>query len=146
MAELEGTWSAYLPVSPMAACEAVLDVAGYPKWWSRTVATAGSRGVNGKAMVGSRIEVRMEKVSYEYEVRKIETGRRIDLDCVGGAYRGKAWWTFAAEGTGTRATYAIAHDPAGLLSRLTGNAADARAAYGKAVASSLERLAANLAG
>lgn len=146
MAELEGTWSAYLPVSPMAACEAVLNVAGYPKWWSRTVTTSLSRGVNGKAIVGSRIDLKLEKASFDYEVKKIETGRRIDLECVGGAFRGRASWTFVTEGTGSRATYAVAHEPAGLMSRLLGKAADVSALYGKVISSSLERLAANLAG
>lgn len=146
MAELEGTYSGYLPVSPKTACEAVLNVAEYPTWWSRSVTTTLRNGVNGKALVGSRLEVKLDRITFDYEVKRLETGRRIDLECVGGSYRGTASWTFEAEGNGTRVTYRIALTPHGLLMKALGRTVDAGALHERVIGSSLERLAAKLAG
>ena len=145
MADLEGTYSAFLPVSPKAATEAVLDVAGYPKWWSRSVTTSVKKGTGGKAAVGSIIEVKLEKVSFEYEVKKIEPGKKIEMECVGGSYRGPASWTFAPEKKGTRVTYHVALDASGMMVRMMGKAVDVGAIHEKILTGSLERLAENLA-
>lgn len=146
MADLEGTYSGYLPVSPKTACEAVVNVADYPRWWSRSVVTTLTKGVNGKAMVGSRLEVKLEKITFDYEVKKLEMGKRIDLDCVGGSYRGTAAWTFEPEGNGTRVSYRVSLRPHGLLMKALGRTVDAGAIHERVIVSSLERLAANLAG
>jgi len=145
MADLEGTYSAFLPVPPKAAMEAVLDVAGYPKWWSRSVTTSLKKGTGGKAAVGSLIEVKLEKVSFEYEVKKIEPGKKIEMECVGGSYRGPASWTFTPEKKGTRVTYTVKHDASGMVVRMLGKAVDVSSIHEKILTGSLERLAQNLA-
>lgn len=146
MADLEGKYSAYLPVAPKAACEAILKIAEYPRWWPRTVATSLAKGVNGKAMVGSRIGIRIEKTSFDYEVKRIDTGHRIEFECIGGPFRGNASWTFASEGNGTLATFEMALNVAGLMARLLGKPADIGQVHERVITSSLHRLAANLAG
>lgn len=146
MSDLEGTYSAYLPVAPKAACEAVLNVADYPKWWSRSVTTKLGKGVNGKAVVGSIIEVKLDKATFEYEVKKIDMGKTVEMDCVGGSYRGKATWKFATEKKGTRVTHDVALNAHGLLVKALGKAVDVGAILEKVINGSLERLAANLAG
>lgn len=146
MADLEGSYTAYLPVTPKGACEAVLNVAEYPKWWSRSVTTKLSKGVNGKAMVGSIIEVKLDKATFEYEVKKIDMGKSVEMDCVGGSYRGKATWKFTPEKKGTRVTHDVTLNAHGLLVKALGKAVDVGAILGKVISSSLERLAANLAG
>ena len=145
MADLEGSYSAFLPVSPKAATEAILDVGSYPKWWSRSVKTSLAKGAGGKASVGSLIEVKLEKVSFEYEVKKIEPGKKIELACVGGSYRGPASWTFAPEKKGTRVTYHVSLDAAGMMVKMMGKAVDVGAIHEKILTGSLERLAENLA-
>jgi hypothetical protein len=146
MSDLEGSWSAYLPVSPKTACDAVLHVVDYPSWWSRSVTTGLVRGTNGKAITGSLIGFRLDALSLEFTVRRIDAGRRIEFDCVGGGRKGSAEWTFVPESRGVRATHSVSLAPAGLFSKLLGGASDVVAVYGKAVTSALERLAANLAG
>ncbi len=146
MSDLEGTYSAVLPVSPKTACEKVLDVGGYPAWWSRSVTTSLGKGTGGRAGVGSVIHVRLDKVTFEYEVRKIAPGKRIDLQCIGGSYRGTAAWTFAPEKKGTRVTYEVSLNAEGLVTRMLGKALDVGAIHAKVVNGSLERLAKNLAG
>ncbi len=146
MADLDGTYTAYLPCSTKAACEAVLNVTEYPAWWSRSVTTGLKKGLNGKAMVGSTIEVKLDKVTFEYEVRKIDAGKRIDLECAGGSYRGPASWTFAAEKKGTRITFTIALDAHGFLMKALTKTVDVAGIHAKVLNSSLERLAAKVAG
>jgi len=145
MADLEGTYSEFLPVSPKAATEAVLNVAEYPRWWSRSVTTSLKKGAAGKAGVGSLIEVKLDKVSFEYEVKKIEPGKKIEMECVGGSYRGPATWTFAAEKKGTRVTYHVSLEASGLVVRMLGKAVDVGAIHQKVLTGSLARLAENLA-
>jgi ribosome-associated toxin RatA of RatAB toxin-antitoxin module len=146
MADLEGTYSAFLPVSPKAATEAVLNVADYPKWWSRSVTTSLKKGgTGGKAAVGSILEVKLDKVSFEYEVTKIEPGKRIEMKCVGGSYRGPAEWTFKPEKKGTRVTYHVALDASGMVVRMLGKAVDVGSIHERILTSSLERLAERLA-
>ena len=145
MADLEGKYSAFLPVSPKAATEAVLNVADYPKWWSRSVTTSLKKGTGGKAAVGSVLEVKLDKVSFEYEVKKIEPGKRIEMECVGGSYRGPASWTFTPEKKGTRVTYEVNLDASGLLVRAMGKAVDVGSIHEKILTGSLARLAENLA-
>ncbi len=145
MPDLDGTYSAFLPVAPKAACEKVLDVAGYPTWWSRAVTTSLKKGAAGKAVVGSVIVVKHAKASFDYEVRKIEPGKKIEMEC-GGSYRGPASWTFVPEKKGTKVTFQVALDAEGLAMRLLGKALDIGAIHEKIVLGSLERLAKNLQG
>ncbi|HKC24317.1 MAG TPA: SRPBCC family protein, partial [Thermoanaerobaculia bacterium] len=102
------------------------------------------KGTGGKAAVGSLIEVKLEKVSFEYEVKKIEPGKRVELECVGGSYRGPASWTFAPEKKGTRVTYHVSLDASGMMVRMLGKAVDVGAIHEKILTGSLERLAENL--
>lgn len=144
MADLEGTYSAVLPVTPKAACDAVLDVGAYPTWWSRSITSSLAKGEKGKAKVGSVVTSKLDKVTFEYEVKKIEPGKRIEMECVGGSYRGTAVWTFVPEkkGTkaGTRVTYQISLNADGFLVRAMGKAVDVNKIHEKVVVSSLERL------
>ena len=146
MADLEGTYSASLPVAPKAACEKVLDVAGYPAWWSRSVTTGLKKGTGGKAAVGSVITVKLEKVSFEYEVKKVDPGKKIDMECIGGSYRGPASWTFVPEKKGTKVTFKVALDADGFTVKMLGKAFDVGAIHAKVINGSLERLAKNLQG
>lgn len=144
MADLEGTFSAVLPVPPKAACEAVLNVADYGSWWSRSLTSSLARGEKGKAKTGSVITSKLDKVTFEYEVKKIEPGKRIEMECTGGSYRGTAVWTFAPEKKGTKVTYAISLSAAGFLVKALGKAVDIGAIHAKVVTSSLARLAEQL--
>jgi ribosome-associated toxin RatA of RatAB toxin-antitoxin module len=146
MADLEGTYSAFLPAAPKAACEKVLDVAGYPAWWSRSVTTSLKKGTGGKAGVGSIIAVKLERVSFEYEVKKIDAGKKVEMECVGGSYRGPASWTFAPEKKGTVVTFKVALEAEGLAVRMLGKAFDVGSIHAKVINGSLERLAKNLRG
>lgn len=146
MAELQESYSAYLPSTSKLACDAVLAVDDYPEWWSRLVTTRMKKGLNGKAMVGSHIVVEHGRVSFEYRVKRIEAGKRIDLECVGGTYRGLAAWTFEPEGKGTRVTFRVSLDPSGILARLLTRTVDVAGVHRKVIDSSLESLAARLAG
>ncbi len=146
MADLEGRYSAFLPVPPKSACDTVLDVGGYPAWWSRSVTTSLGKAAGGRAGLGSVIHVKLDKVTFEYEVRKITPGKRIDLQCIGGSYRGTAAWTFAPEKRGTRVTYEVSLDAEGFVTRMLGKALDVGAIHAKVVNGSLERLAKNLGG
>ena len=146
MADLEGKYSAVLPVPLKAACERGLDVATYPKWWSRSVTTSLAKGSGGKAGVGSIITVKLDKAVFEYEVKKIDPGKRIDMECVGGSYRGKAWWTFAPEKKGTKTTFNVSLNAEGLMAKMLSKAVDVGAIHEKVLTSSLERLAGSLAG
>ncbi len=141
MADLEGTYTAFVPASPKAVSDAVLNVGDYPKWWSRSVTTSLSKGTSGKAAVGSKIEVKLDKVTFEYEVRKIDPGKRVEMECTGGSYRGTAVWTFEPEKKGTRVTYKVNLDAAGFLVKAMGKAVDVGAIHAKVLNSSLERLA-----
>ena len=146
MPELEGACSVYLPVPTRIAYEAVLNVSEYPRWWVRPTTTNLRKGINGKAAVGSIIQVRLDGATFDYLVRKIEAGRKIEMTCTG-SYRGPASWTFQPENGGTRATFRFSLEPGGLLGRLLGKR-DGSIAEGHArvVTTSLERLAAHLAG
>jgi ribosome-associated toxin RatA of RatAB toxin-antitoxin module len=144
MADLEGTYTAVLPVTPKTACEAVLDVGDYPTWWSRSLTSSLAKGEKGKAKVGSIISSKLDKVTFEYEVRKIEPGKRIDMECTGGSYRGTAVWTFAPEKKGTKVTYKIELDAAGFVVKALGKAIDVGKIHEKVVTSSLARLAEKL--
>lgn len=144
MADLEGTYSAVLPVTPKAASDAVLNVADYPSWWSRSLTSSLAKGEKGKAKVGSIVTSKLDKVTFEYEVKKIEPGKRIEMECVGGSYRGTAIWTFAPEKKGTKVTYAISLNAAGLLVKALGKAVDVGRIHEKVVVSSLERLSEKL--
>lgn len=146
MADLEGTYSAHIPASPKTVCEAVLNVAEYPKWWSRSISSTLAKGVNGKAQVGSVIESKLDKVTFEWEVKKIEAGKKVEMACVGGSYKGTGVWTFETEKKGTRVTYKVSLDASGFLVKALGKAVDVGAIHEKVVTSSLERLASNLAG
>jgi ribosome-associated toxin RatA of RatAB toxin-antitoxin module len=146
MADLEGKYSAFLPVPPKAASEKVLDVAGYPRWWSRSVTTSLAKGSGGKAGVGSLIGVKLDKVTFEYEVKKIDPGKRIDMECVGGSYRGKAWWTLTPEKKGTRVTFNVSLNAEGLVVKMLSKAVDIGAIHEKVLTSSLQRLAQSLEG
>ena len=64
MADLEGKYSAVLPVPPKAATEKILDVAGYPKWWSRTVTTSLAKGSGGKAFWAFTPEKKGTRVTF----------------------------------------------------------------------------------
>jgi hypothetical protein len=44
MAEPEGVWTGYLSTAPMAAYEAVPQIAEPPSWYQRVVATARLAG------------------------------------------------------------------------------------------------------
>ncbi len=145
MADLEGTYSAVLPVSPKAACDAVLDVAAYPSWWSRSLTSSLAKGEKGKAKVGSLVTSKLDRVTFEYEVKKIDPGKRIEMECVGGSYRGPAIWTFAPEKKGTKVTYEIRLNAAGLVVKALGKAFDVGKIHEKVVTSSLARLAEKLA-
>jgi ribosome-associated toxin RatA of RatAB toxin-antitoxin module len=146
MADLEGKYSALLPVTPKAACEKVLDVKSYPTWWSRSVVTSLSKGSGGKAGVGSIITVKLDRVTFEYEVKKIDPGERIDMECVGGSYRGQAFWTFAPEKKGTRTAFNVSLNAEGLMVKMMSKAVDIGAIHEKVLTSSLGRLAESLAG
>jgi ribosome-associated toxin RatA of RatAB toxin-antitoxin module len=138
--DLEGSYSGVLPVSPKEATEAILDVAAYPKWW-RSVKTSLRKGVGGKAVVGSIIRVKHPEATFEYEVRSIEPGKRVEMECVGGSYRGPASWTFVEKENGTRATFHVSLDAESLVVQLLGKAVDANAVHREIVTSSLARLA-----
>ncbi len=146
MPDLDGSYTAFLPAAPKVACEKVLDVAGYPAWWSRSVTTSLKKGNGGKAAVGSVIAVKLDKVSFEYEVKKIEPGKRIEMECVGGSYRGPASWNFLPEKKGTKVTFKVALDADGLAVKLLSKAFDVGAIHEKVIMGSLERLAKNLQG
>ncbi len=146
MPELEGAYSVDLPVPTRVAYEAVLNVSDWARWWVRPVATSLQRGINGKAAVGSIIQVRLDGATFDYLVRKTEAGRKIEMTCTG-SYRGPASWTFQPEEGGTRATFRLALEPGGLLGKLLGRRDDAIAeSHARVVTTSLERLAAHLAG
>ncbi len=145
MADLEGSHSGVLPVSPKEATEAILDVARYPKWW-RGVKTSLRKGEDGHAVIGSLIRVRHPEALFEYEVRKIEPGKRVDMECVGGSYRGPAHWSFTEKEDGTRATFHVSLEAANLAIKLLGKAVNAEKIHEEIVTGSLARLAELMSG
>ena len=108
--------------------------------------TSLAKDSGGKAGVGSIITVKLDKAVFEYEVKKIDPGKRIDMECVGGSYRGKAWWTFAPEKKGTKTTFNVSLNAEGLMAKMLSKAVDVGAIHEKVLTSSLERLAGSLAG
>jgi uncharacterized protein YndB with AHSA1/START domain len=123
-----------LPFGPDRVWAALVDFAGYPRWWPQGRRLRVLRVMDG--LVGSRFEVGPRGGRFVCEVAGVLPSREMRIAYVGGVHRGTGVWTLEPAGAGTRVCYAVDLEPHGWAVQLLSNFLD----FGKMHSRAMGRL------